>query len=214
MASSSSKASDSSSQRPKVRALASVSTPRARFPTPISFPNLIGLAVQRPDQGPSGKDAAGLVALHGKLAQLKRQVQSTRLAAIKERVEANRKALQVHTCALFDVAAAAEVASRGAEGGNALSRGAAEGHRRFVGWDSASGPGERELVHVQEENLVAGTLVLSSSGGSGASHRTVVQLVKLPVVDKIPPYTTWIFLDKYNASTRSLFQSDHLSLGS
>nr|AAN01115.1 SET domain-containing protein [Oryza sativa]AEJ08686.1 set domain protein [Oryza sativa] len=167
MASSSSKASDSSSQRPK-----------------------------RPDQGPSGKDAAGLVALHGKLAQLKRQVQSTRLAAIKERVEANRKALQVHTCALFDVAAAAEVASRGAEGGNALSRGAAEGHRRFVGWDSASGPGERELVHVQEENLVAGTLVLSSSGGSGASHRTVVQLVKLPVVDKIPPYTTWIFLDK------------------
>jgi histone-lysine N-methyltransferase EZH2 len=54
MASSSSKASDSSSQRPK-----------------------------RPDQGPSGKDAAGLVALHGKLAQLKRQVQSTRLAAIK-----------------------------------------------------------------------------------------------------------------------------------
>lgn len=88
------------------------------------------------------------------------------------------------------------------------------GHRRFVGWDSASGPGERELVHVQEENLVAGTLVLSSSGGSGASHRTVVQLVKLPVVDKIPPYTTWIFLDKYSASTRSLFQSDHLSLGS
>jgi histone-lysine N-methyltransferase EZH2 len=132
----------------------------------------------------------------------------------QERVEANRKALQVHTCALFDVAAAAEVASRGAEGGNALSRGAAEGHRRFVGWDSASGPGERELVHVQEENLVAGTLVLSSSGGSGASHRTVVQLVKLPVVDKIPPYTTWIFLDKYSASTRSLFQSDHLSLGS
>ncbi|XP_006651312.1 histone-lysine N-methyltransferase EZ1 isoform X1 [Oryza brachyantha] len=165
MASSSSKASDSSSHRPK-----------------------------RLDQGP-GKDAAGLVALHGKLTQLKRQVQSTRLAAIKERVEANRKALQGHTCALFDVAAAAEAASRGAEGGNALSQRAAEGRRRLVGWDSASGSGERELVHLQEENLAAGTLVLSSSG-SGASHRTVVQLVMLPVVEKIPPYTTWIFLDK------------------
>uniref|UniRef100_A0A0D9VT78 SET domain-containing protein n=1 Tax=Leersia perrieri TaxID=77586 RepID=A0A0D9VT78_9ORYZ len=157
MASSSSKASDSSSHRSK-----------------------------RPDQGPAGKDAVGLVALHGKLTQLKRQ----------ERVEANRKALQGHTCAMFDVAAAAEAASRGAEGGNSLSQRAAEGQRRLVGWDSAGGSGERELVHMQEENLAAGTLVLSSSGSGGALHRTIVQLVKLPVVDKIPPYTTWIFLDK------------------
>ncbi|KAL5210593.1 hypothetical protein ABZP36_006216 [Zizania latifolia] len=170
MAAASSKVSDSSSHRPK-----------------------------RPDQV-SGKDAAGLVALHGKLTQLKRQVQSSRLASIKERVEANRKALQMHTCALFDVAAAAEAASRGAEGGNALSQRAAEGQRRLVGWDSASGSGERELVHVQEENLAAGTLVLSSSGSSG-SERTILQLVKLPVVDKIPPYTTWIFLDKNQRMT-------------
>ncbi|KAG8063663.1 hypothetical protein GUJ93_ZPchr0003g16672 [Zizania palustris] len=156
---------------------------------------------KRPDEG-SGKDAAGLVSLHGKITQLKRQVQSSRLASINGKVEANRKALQKHTCALFDVAAAAEAASRGAEGGNALSERAAEGQRRLVGWDLASGSGERELVHVQEENLAAGTLVLSSSGSSGShSQRTDVQLVKLPVVEKIPPYTTWIFLDKNQRMT-------------
>ncbi|KAJ1297454.1 hypothetical protein BS78_01G377500 [Paspalum vaginatum] len=165
---SSSKASDSSSQRSK-----------------------------RPDQG-TGRDAAAaaasVIAIHGKLTQLIRQIQSGRLAYIKEKLEANRKALQRHTCALFDVAAAAEAASRGAEGGNALSQRAAEGQSRLLGSDLANGMGERDVVYVQEENLAAGTLVLSSSGG--AAHRTVVRFVKLPLVERIPPYTTWIFLDK------------------
>ncbi|KAG2541319.1 hypothetical protein PVAP13_9NG675600 [Panicum virgatum] len=164
---SSSKASDSSSQRSK-----------------------------RPDQG-MGRDAAAaasLVAIHGKLMQLVRQIQSERLAYIKEKVEVNRKTLQRHTCALFDVAAAAEVSSRGTEGGNALSRRAAELQSRPVESDLATGMGERDVVIVQEENPAAGTLVLSGSGG--AAHMTVVRFVKLPSIDRIPPYTTWIFLDK------------------
>lgn len=83
--------------------------------------------------------------------------------------------------------------------------------RSIVGWNLARGSGEREVVHVQEENLSAdGTLVLSSSGDSAQS--IVLQLVKLPLVDKIPPYTTWIFLDKYSVAT--LFdQFDDLILG-
>ncbi|XP_062215832.1 histone-lysine N-methyltransferase EZ3 isoform X3 [Phragmites australis] len=150
---------------------------------------------KRPDQG-MGRDAAAasVVAIHSKLTQLRRQIQSGRLAHIKEKVEANRKVLQRHTCALFDVAAAAEAASRGTEGGNALSQRAAEGQSRLVGSDLANGPGERDVVYVQEENLAAGTLVLSSSGC--AAQRTVVRFVKLPLVERIPPYTTWIFLDK------------------
>jgi histone-lysine N-methyltransferase EZH2 len=117
-------------------------------------------------------------------------------------MEANRRALQRHTCGLFDVAAAAEAASRGAEGGNVLSELAADGQSRVVGWDLARGSGEREVVHVQEDNLLAPeTLELSSSGGT--AQRIVVRLVKLPFVDKIPPYTTWIFLDKYSVATLS-----------
>ena len=116
-------------------------------------------------------------------------------------MEANRRALQRHTCGLFDVAAAAEAASRGAEGGNVLSQLAADGQSRIVGWDLARGSGEREVVHEQDDNLSAAaavTLELSSSGGN--AQRIVVRLVTLPVVDKIPPYTTWIFLDKYSVS--------------
>jgi [histone H3]-lysine27 N-trimethyltransferase EZH2 len=45
-------------------------------------------------------------------------------------------------------------------------------------------PGEREVVYSQEDNLAVGTLV---------------RFVKLPLVDRMPPYTTWIFLDKYSA---------------
>ncbi|CAN6289666.1 unnamed protein product [Urochloa humidicola] len=163
---SSSKASDSSSQRSK-----------------------------RPDQG-MGRDAAADsgVAIHGKLTQIVRQIQSQRLVYIKEKMEGNRKTLQRQTCALFDVAAAAEVASRGTEGGNALSQRAAELQSRPVVSDLANGTGERDMVYVQEENPAAGTLVLSGSGG--AAQRTVVRLVKLPLIERIPPYTTWIFLDK------------------
>ncbi|XP_025794481.1 histone-lysine N-methyltransferase EZ3 isoform X3 [Panicum hallii] len=163
---SSSKASDSSSQRSK-----------------------------RPDQG-MGRDAAAasVVAIRGKLTQLVRQIQCERLAYIKEKVELNRKTLQRHTCALFDVAAAAEVSSRGTEGENALSRRAAELQSTPVESDLANGMGETDVVYVQEENPAAGTLVLSGSGGP--AQRTVVRFVKLPWIDRIPPYTTWIFLDK------------------
>ncbi|GJN31258.1 hypothetical protein PR202_gb19638 [Eleusine coracana subsp. coracana] len=151
---------------------------------------------KRLDQG-MGREAAtaSVVAIHSKLAQLKREIQSGRLAYIKEKVEANRKVLQRHTCALFDAAAAAEVASRGTEGCNVLSQRAAEGQSRLMGSDlDRNGMGEREVVYAQEENLSAGTLVLSSSGC--ATQKTVVKFVKLPLVDRIPPYTTWIFLDK------------------
>jgi [histone H3]-lysine27 N-trimethyltransferase EZH2 len=107
------------------------------------------------------------------------------LFLLKEKVEANRKVLQQHTCALFDVAVTAEAASRGSEGGNILSQRAAEGQSRLMGSDlGRNGPGEREVVYSQEDNLAAETLV---------------QFVKLPLVDRIPPYTTWIFLDKYSA---------------
>ncbi|TVU42283.1 hypothetical protein EJB05_08679, partial [Eragrostis curvula] len=149
-----------------------------------------------PDQG-MGRDtaAASVVAIHSKLVQLRHQIQSGRLAYIKEKVKANRKALLRHTCTLFYVAAAAEAESRGAEGDNAISQCVAQAQSRRLGSDLAKNvSGEREVVYAQEENLLAGTLVLSSSGC--ATHKTVVRFVKLPLVERIPPYTTWIFLDK------------------
>jgi [histone H3]-lysine27 N-trimethyltransferase EZH2 len=96
------------------------------------------------------------------------------LFLLQGKVEANRKVLRQHTCALFDVAVTAEVESRVSEGGSLLSQ---------------------RAVYAQEDNLVSATLGPSSSGC--AAQRTAMQFVKLPLVDRIPPYTTWIFVDKY-----------------
>jgi hypothetical protein len=96
-----------------------------------------------------------------------------------------------------------------------LSQLAADGQARIVGWDLARGSGEREVVHVQEDNLLtAGTLELSGPDGAAPPQRMVVRLATLPLVDKIPPYTTWIFLDKYSVASYSLCTSSmNLYLG-
>jgi [histone H3]-lysine27 N-trimethyltransferase EZH2 len=83
---------------------------------------------------------------------------------------------------------ATEVASRGTNGGNTLSQHVAERQCRS---DLANGTGERDMNSMQE-NMSARTLTLSSS-----AQRTIVRFVKLPLVDKIPPQTAWIFLEKY-----------------
>jgi histone-lysine N-methyltransferase EZH2 len=116
---------------------------------------------------------------------------------LQEKVEANRKVLQRHTCYLFNVAAAAEMVSRGRKGSNMLSQSVAEVHSRLIGSIlDQNRPGEREVVYTQEENLAAGTLVLLSFGC--ASQRIIVKFVKVPLGKNITPYTTRIFLDKYS----------------
>lgn len=93
---------------------------------------------------------------------------------------------------MFDIAAAAEVATRSlprpemAE--NVLSARMGNALCELSGWECVNGSGEKEIGHSQEENLSAGTLAV----GNG-----VVRLVKLPFIEKIPPYTSWIFLAKY-----------------
>lgn len=63
---------------------------------------------------------------------------------------------------------------------------------KISGWDNSKEFGEKESFSGQEESLSATSVVLGSNGGG----RSVVRLEKLPYVEKIPPYTTWIFLDK------------------
>uniref|UniRef100_A0A6V7PRA5 [histone H3]-lysine(27) N-trimethyltransferase n=1 Tax=Ananas comosus var. bracteatus TaxID=296719 RepID=A0A6V7PRA5_ANACO len=140
-------------------------------------------------EGPHGKDS--ISSLSSKLNQLKKQIQASRLVSIKEKIEKNRKSLRIHTCHMFDIAAAAEVATRSlprpemAE--NVLSARMGNALCELSGWECVNGSGEKEIGHSQEENLSAGTLAV----GNG-----VVRLVKLPFIEKIPPYTSWIFLAK------------------
>lgn len=57
---------------------------------------------------------------------------------------------------------------------------------KIGGWESSKEFGEKEGCISQEEVMV----------GSNGGGKSVVRLIKLPYVEKIPPYTSWIFLDK------------------
>lgn len=105
--------------------------------------------------------------------------------------------LRLHTCNLFDLAAAAEAATRSSsnqsKGENLLSTRMGSAPCTLSGWDVLNGSGDKEVVHNQEEVLSSGTVVIGNNGG----NKSVVHLLNLPFVEKIPPYTTWIFLNKY-----------------
>lgn len=74
---------------------------------------------------------------------------------------------------------------------NMLSNKMVNSLHNFCAWDWANGSCDKD-GHSQEESFSAGTLMLGNSG-----QKTFVQFVKLPFVERIPPYTSWIFLDKY-----------------
>lgn len=58
--------------------------------------------------------------------------------------------------------------------------------------------GEKENSICQEDNLHASSAVLL---GSNFGVKNVIRPVKLQEVQKLPPYTTWIFLDRYVTCT-------------
>ncbi|KAJ4769619.1 Histone-lysine N-methyltransferase [Rhynchospora pubera] len=138
-------------------------------------------------KGDQGKQ--GFSSLTWKLNQLRKQIQTSRLLSIEEKVERNRKILQQHTNHLYDLAMAA-VTEDNTSSENMLSNRMVNSLHNFSPWDWVNGSCDRD-GHSQEESFSAGTLVLGNSG-----QKTVVQFVKLPIMDRIPPYTTWIFLDK------------------
>ncbi|RWW71263.1 hypothetical protein BHE74_00020996 [Ensete ventricosum] len=71
------------------------------------------------------------------------------------------KNLRLHTCNLFDLAAAAEAATRSSsnqsKGENLLSSRMGSAPCTLSGWDVLNGSGDKEVVHNQEEVLSSGT---------------------------------------------------------
>lgn len=95
----------------------------------------------------------------------------------QEKVEENRKDLETHISNLIALANTREDASISKEHGSGelLSARIESPQCKVSGLSQVSG--ERDSVDCDE--------VVSST------------TVKLPFMEKIPPYTTWIFLDKY-----------------
>ncbi|ONK63581.1 uncharacterized protein A4U43_C07F16730 [Asparagus officinalis] len=125
------------------------------------------------------------------ISRLKKQIQASRSISIKEKLEENKRNLKGHTARLFDWASKRLVVEKEKE--NYLSFRLASPLCKINGWDCSKEFGEMEIFNCQEEMLSsAASLVYGNNGGG----RSVVKLVKLPYVEKISPYTTWIFLDK------------------
>ncbi|KAG6748392.1 hypothetical protein POTOM_048312 [Populus tomentosa] len=114
----------------------------------------------------------GIGNLTYKMNQLKKQIQAERVVSIKDKVERNRTKL------VADVSQLRLATSRTFMGQNGVSKmislriGAPL--CKYGGF--AQGSGDRDLINGHEVAVSTST--------------------KLPFVEKIPPYTTWIFLDK------------------
>ncbi|TYH95970.1 hypothetical protein ES332_A12G144600v1 [Gossypium tomentosum] len=119
--------------------------------------------------------SGGVGNLTHKLNQLKRQIQAERIASIKEKVEKNRKKLESHISEILSATSSRSVLCVEENGfGKMLSSRILIPLFKYAGF--AQGSGDRDYSNGHE--------VVSSTS------------VKLPNVEKLPPYTTWIFLDK------------------
>ncbi|CAK7348431.1 unnamed protein product [Dovyalis caffra] len=114
----------------------------------------------------------GIGNLTYKMNQLKKQIQAERVVSIKDKVERNRRKLE------FDVSQLRLATSKTFMGQNGIAKMISlRIGTPLCKYDGlAQGSGDKDLINGHE-------VVVSAS-------------TKLPFVEKIPPYTTWIFLDK------------------
>ncbi|KAL3604431.1 hypothetical protein D5086_005290 [Populus alba] len=114
----------------------------------------------------------GVGNLTSKMNQLKRQIQAERVVSIKDKVEKNRRKLEA------DVSQLRLATSRTFMGQNGISKmiSLRIGTPLCKYGGFAQGSGDKDVINGHEVAATTGT--------------------KLPFVEKIPPYTTWIFLDK------------------
>ncbi|GAV83620.1 SET domain-containing protein [Cephalotus follicularis] len=110
--------------------------------------------------------------LSHKLNQLKKQIHAERVVLIKEKVEKNREELKIHVSRLTYVTSSRKLDNRS---DRLFSSRIEIPLCTFSGF--AQGSGDKDYVNGHE--------VVSSTSS-----------IKLPYVEKIPPYTTWIFLDR------------------
>ncbi|KAJ6686702.1 HISTONE-LYSINE N-METHYLTRANSFERASE [Salix purpurea] len=114
----------------------------------------------------------GVGNLTSKMNQLKRQIQAERAVSVKDKVEKNRRKLEA------DISQLRLATSRTFMGQNGVSKmiSLRIGTPLCKYGGFAQGSGDKDIINGHEVAASTGT--------------------NLPLVDRIPPYTTWIFLDK------------------
>ena len=113
-----------------------------------------------------------------------------KLIFLQEKIERNASALETHTHHLCRLAESRRDALKINQTENTITFSIKRGVFVHDGLESSSL--EKESTNFQEELASSGTLVGHSRNG-----KSIITLVKLPFIEKIPPYTTWIFLDRF-----------------
>ncbi|XP_022855809.1 histone-lysine N-methyltransferase EZA1-like isoform X1 [Olea europaea var. sylvestris] len=131
-------------------------------------------SISKKFHGEQGSDAVGNLTC--KLTQLKKQIQAERVVSIKEKVEKNRKNLEAYVSELDKLAASRNDVNitRNNDLGKSLSLSMENPLSKVSGF--VHGDGDRDYVNTEE-------FVFSATA-------------KLPKIQKIPRYTTWIFLHR------------------
>ncbi|KAH9314284.1 hypothetical protein KI387_022911 [Taxus chinensis] len=129
------------------------------------------------------------------IQRLKKEIAADRIVYVKERIELNKKNLELYTANLPLQSKSAKVTSSTGEDEtkDILTCRIEKAPYKFS-LDLTAG--EKENVNCLEESLSA-----SSISGSNCGGKNGVRPIKLPEVHKIPPYTTWIFLDRNQRMT-------------
>ncbi|KAJ8573694.1 hypothetical protein K7X08_010205 [Anisodus acutangulus] len=109
-----------------------------------------------------------------RINQLKRQIQADRVLSVRDKHEENKRKLENHVSELFLLATSRSDTMKN------------------------SGTGKMLSLRISNPLCKVGGLLQGSGDGDYANGEEVVSstTAKLPFIENIPPYTTWIFLDR------------------
>ncbi|XP_020520541.1 histone-lysine N-methyltransferase EZ3 isoform X3 [Amborella trichopoda] len=140
---------------------------------------------------PDGEQDKAFGALVSKVEKLINLVLDARLSSIKERIERNRKNLEVHTFQLQALATLKkdDCSREHMEAINMLSIRSESALCQVGASDIVLG--DRDNVNSQEEE--SSSVIIFGNSSSGKS---IIRPIRIPYIEKLPPYTSWIYLER------------------
>ncbi|CAK9195711.1 unnamed protein product [Sphagnum troendelagicum] len=157
---------------------------------------------EAPPSREAGGNMEGLENMYVKvastLAKLKKQVQADRQVHVKKRVESNREQLKRYTEELVKLNNRAKECSKGQEP-EGLESLCLHNERLLGNLSNTDESGDKDGKSGLDESNVEKLVPIIF--GSCLAGKTAVRPVKLPKVENVPPYTTWIYLDRNQRMT-------------
>ncbi|KAJ3699017.1 hypothetical protein LUZ61_002722 [Rhynchospora tenuis] len=124
---------------------------------------------------------------------LRKQITADRFSSIKEKIEANRQKLSTFTQNTYNLSKLRKNNAFNSTDtdSNILTKKQHDALRAYNNYELTNGESDGTSF-LEECSSASTTMLLGGSLGGKSSIRPV----KLPEVTKLPPYTTWIFLDR------------------